>query len=109
MATKSKNSNGNGAIPALHFEHVERRESKPYLMDTRVLEMIEMYPLYVESLTGHRPEESEVVEKCVEKIMGSDTGFKKFVANRTGKTAARSSSHAVNPANGNAKSTAQSG
>ncbi|MDQ3687559.1 MAG: hypothetical protein M3430_18440 [Acidobacteriota bacterium] len=108
MATKSKNSNGSGAIPALQFEHVERRESKPYLMNTRVLEMIEMYPLYVESLTGHRPEESEVVEKCVEMILGSDTGFKKFAANRTGKTAARSSNHAVNPANGNTKSTAQS-
>lgn len=90
MAASSKSNNGNGTAsngPALRFEHVERRESPPYLMDTRVLEMIDLYPLYIESVTGHKPEAGEVVEKCLERVLGADAGFKKFVAGRTGRAA----------------------
>lgn len=93
MATKSKNTTGQsapGGGPALHFEHIERRESGPYVIDVRVIEMIDLYPTYIESLTGHQPDAGEVVEKCVEKILSADAGFKKFLANRTVKPATTS-------------------
>lgn len=88
MAAKSKHNNGNGppgSGPALYFEHIERRESGSYIMDVRVLEMIDLYPLYIESLTGHKPDSGQVIEKCVEMTLSADAGFKKFVANRNGK------------------------
>jgi len=51
MAAKAKNGNGNsghGNGPALHFEFIERRESDTYMMDVRVLEMLDVYPQYIE-------------------------------------------------------------
>ncbi|MDQ3651561.1 MAG: hypothetical protein M3458_15065 [Acidobacteriota bacterium] len=83
MAAKAKNGNGNGSNgngPALHFEFIERRESDTYMMDVRVLEMLDMYPQYIESLAGKRPTKDQVVEKALEKVLSSDAGFQKYLA-----------------------------
>ncbi len=88
MAAKAKNGNGNsghGNGPALHFEFIERRESGTYMMDVRVLEMLDVYPQYIESLTGKRPTKDQVVEKALEKVLSLDVGFQKYLANGNGK------------------------
>ncbi len=88
MAAKAKNGNGQGSNkndPALQFEFIERRESDTYMMDVRVLEMLDMYPQYIESLAGKRPTKDQVVEKALEKVLSSDAGFQKYLATGNGK------------------------
>ncbi len=88
MATKPKNGNGGGSnanTPALHFEFIERGASDTYMMDVRVLEMLDVYPQYIESLAGKRPTKDQVVEKALEKVLSSDVGFQKYLANGNGK------------------------
>jgi len=78
-----------GSTTALTFEHIERRQSDTYLLDTRVLEMLEKYPAYIKSVSGHAPTAAEVVEKALDKVLSADLGFKKFLALSNGKGPAK--------------------
>lgn len=86
MPTTTKN--GNGASPnrpALDFEFIERRESDVYLLDVRVLEMLDQYTQYIESIRGKRPTKDQVVEKALDKVLSADTGFQKYLSAASGK------------------------
>ncbi len=51
------------------------------MMDVRVLEMLNVYPQYIESLAGKRPTTDQVVEKA----LSSDVGFQKYLTIGHGK------------------------
>ncbi len=55
------------------------------MMDVRVLEMLNVYPQYIQSLAGKRPTTDQVVEKALEKVLSSDVGFQKYLATGNGK------------------------
>ncbi len=106
MAAKAKSNNGNGGNgngPALHFEYIERRESETYEMDGRVLNQLEVYPAYVEAVTGRKPTKSQVVEAALAQTFAMDAGFQKHLRSSTKPSGASTKAEAqathTNPSN----------
>lgn len=67
----------------LHFEHIERRMSDAFNLDTRVLEQLEKYTLYYKELKGYAPPKDEVVEQALIYVFKLDVGFRRFLATGT--------------------------
>ena len=86
---KAMNGNGNaltgntgaasGMASLLKFEHIVRKTSPGYSLDTRVLDQLDQYAEYIKGLTGHAPPKDEVVEKALQHIFASDAGFKRYL------------------------------
>ena len=88
MPSKPKHNHANGTAsntPVLHFEFIERLSSDPFMMDVRVLDQLEQYTHYIESIRGKKPTKDEVVEKALERVLASDSGFQKYLAAGNGK------------------------
>ncbi len=76
---------GAGILPTaiLRFEHIERRKSNAFNLDTRALDQLEKYTLYIKELKGFAPLKDEVVEKALLHIFNLDAGFKRYLASGT--------------------------
>ena len=78
----SSKASGNGAGPALKFNHVRRETLPQTRIDVRALEMVRAYPLYVKEHTDHEPPIGEVIEQCIINTLSCDADFVEWLAHQ---------------------------
>lgn len=67
--------------PILQFEFIQRRDSKSYSLDTRVLTLLTQYQDFVATVIGNKPTEDMVVEQALRYSFEKDAGFQKYLKN----------------------------
>lgn len=69
----------------MQFERVNRK-SQSYQLDERLVELINLFPLYVKEVRGVQPTADEIVEKAMFEQLGNHGGFREWRNSRQGKS-----------------------